>query len=290
MTAGELRPMRLAPSDRAFRWQRWILGDCTCVARKWLPHRLMGAASWTMSACLLRAEDHRLWAWPPRLIRLRQWTSFSPCRRTPPAGTSCWTGSTSWRRFRRTVTLYERLKPALTRRPDLVVMPVSGDIVLGPRSVVEPDLFVIPKPTSSGVHWRDVARLLLVVEVLSRSTAARDRGIKRHVCISAPACRSTGSWISTHGWWSAGGRRTSGRRSWAGGCDGSRPGRTSRSRSTWPRSLWRCWITNPVPPHTAPGDTAGSPPPSPPPSGTVSPAAPGTPPRLPAPVPSTPPR
>ena len=87
----------------------------------------------------------------------------------------------TYRHQRAVTSLYERLKPALARRPDLVVLPVSGDIVLGPRSVVEPDLFVIPKPASSRVHWRDVARPLLAVEVLSRSTAARDRGIKRHL-------------------------------------------------------------------------------------------------------------
>jgi Uma2 family endonuclease len=85
-------------------------------------------------------------------------------------------------RHQRAVTLlYERLKPALAGRPDLVLFPVPGDIVLGPRSVVEPDLFVIPRPASPDIHWRDVSLPQLAVEVLSRGTAARDRGIKRHL-------------------------------------------------------------------------------------------------------------
>ncbi len=73
------------------------------------------------------------------------------------------------------------LLPCLSGRPDLELFPLPGNIVLGPRTVVAPDLFVIPRPASSGVHWRDVARPLLVIEVLSSSTAARDRGVKRRI-------------------------------------------------------------------------------------------------------------
>jgi Uma2 family endonuclease len=79
------------------------------------------------------------------------------------------------------MVLYHRLMPALTRHPDLLLFPVLGDIVLGPRTVVQPDLFVIPKPASADVHWRDVERPLLAVEVLSPGTAGRDRGIKRRL-------------------------------------------------------------------------------------------------------------
>jgi Uma2 family endonuclease len=69
----------------------------------------------------------------------------------------------------------------VSARSDVVLFPVPGDIVLGPKSVVEPDLFLIPKPASTDIHWRDVSPPLLAVEVLSRSTAARDRGIKRQL-------------------------------------------------------------------------------------------------------------
>jgi Uma2 family endonuclease len=79
------------------------------------------------------------------------------------------------------MNLYQLLAPALGGRPDLMLFPVLGDIVVGTRSVVQPDLFVIPKPASMDVHWRDVSLPLLVVEVLSPGTAARDRGIKRQL-------------------------------------------------------------------------------------------------------------
>lgn len=77
--------------------------------------------------------------------------------------------------------LSHRLTPALEGYPDMLLFPIPGDIVLGPRTVVVPDLFVIPKPPSVHVHWRDVERPLLAVEVLSPGTAGRDRGIKRRL-------------------------------------------------------------------------------------------------------------
>jgi Uma2 family endonuclease len=87
----------------------------------------------------------------------------------------------SYRHQHAVTLLYGRLKPALAARSDVILFPVPGDIVLGPNSVVEPDLFLLPKPPSSDIHWRDVSLPLLAVEVLSRSTAARDRGIKRQL-------------------------------------------------------------------------------------------------------------
>ena len=77
--------------------------------------------------------------------------------------------------------LSHRLTSALEGHGDLVLFPVPGDIVLGPQTVVVPDLFVVPRPPSPYVHWRDVARPILAVEVLSPSTAGRDRGIKRRL-------------------------------------------------------------------------------------------------------------
>jgi Uma2 family endonuclease len=60
----------------------------------------------------------------------------------------------------------------------LVMAP--ADVGLSDDTVVEPDLFVVPlvdgrRPRS----WDDVGRLLLVVEILSPSTARADRTIKR---------------------------------------------------------------------------------------------------------------
>jgi Uma2 family endonuclease len=55
-----------------------------------------------------------------------------------------------------------------------------ADVELSDDTVVEPDLFVVPlvdgKPPQS---WQDVGRLLLVVEILSPSTARADRTVKR---------------------------------------------------------------------------------------------------------------
>ncbi len=91
------------------------------------------------------------------------------------------TPSATLRHQRVAMALGLRLLPVLAARSDLELFFVPGDIVLGDRTVVEPDLFVIPRPPSSDIHWRDVGRPLLVIEILSRSTAHRDRGIKRRL-------------------------------------------------------------------------------------------------------------
>lgn len=53
-----------------------------------------------------------------------------------------------------------------------------SDIELSPTRLVQPDLFVIPAELKV-TDWKDVTRLLLVVEVLSSSTARADRVLKR---------------------------------------------------------------------------------------------------------------
>jgi Uma2 family endonuclease len=87
----------------------------------------------------------------------------------------------TYRHQRAVMALYERLKPSVASRPDLVLFAVPGDIVVAPKSVLEPDLFLIPRPATTDIHWRDVGRPVLAVEVLSPGTAGRDRGIKRHL-------------------------------------------------------------------------------------------------------------
>jgi Uma2 family endonuclease len=87
----------------------------------------------------------------------------------------------SLRHQRAAFALGRLLLPSLAERPDLELFAHPGDIVLGDRTVVEPDLFVIPRPASAEVHWRDVGRPVLIIEILSSSTAARDRGIKRRL-------------------------------------------------------------------------------------------------------------
>lgn len=79
------------------------------------------------------------------------------------------------------MALYLRLEPVWRARRDLVVLPTTGDVVLGPRTVVEPDLYVFPRPGSPDTPWREMRLPLLAVEVLSPGTARRDRGIKRNL-------------------------------------------------------------------------------------------------------------
>jgi Uma2 family endonuclease len=85
----------------------------------------------------------------------------------------------SLRHQRAAFQLGQLLYPALVALPDLELFTSPGDIVLGPRTVVQPDVFVIPWPRSSSVHWRDVGLPVLVVEILSPRTATRDRVGKR---------------------------------------------------------------------------------------------------------------
>lgn len=56
-----------------------------------------------------------------------------------------------------------------------------ADVELDPRTLVQPDLFVVPLLDGRRMHdWSDIqGRLLLAVEVLSPSTARADRHLKR---------------------------------------------------------------------------------------------------------------
>jgi len=57
-----------------------------------------------------------------------------------------------------------------------------ADITFSPRRLVQPDLFVVPsRPEGPPEHWIEVRQLLLVVEVISPSTARADRYRKRAI-------------------------------------------------------------------------------------------------------------
>jgi Uma2 family endonuclease len=65
---------------------------------------------------------------------------------------------------------------------ELVVLTSPADIALSPRTLVQPDVFVIRKPPNVRLaRWRDVGVPILAIEFLSPSTAARDRGTKRRI-------------------------------------------------------------------------------------------------------------
>jgi Uma2 family endonuclease len=56
-----------------------------------------------------------------------------------------------------------------------------SDISWGEKKLVQPDVFVLPPDEARKYEWKDVRRLLLVVEILSPSTAHGDRYIKRRL-------------------------------------------------------------------------------------------------------------
>jgi len=64
----------------------------------------------------------------------------------------------------------------------LALLSSPADIRLGPRTLVQPDLFVFRKEPGHRVReWREVSVPVLAVEFLSPSTASRDRGAKRRI-------------------------------------------------------------------------------------------------------------
>jgi Uma2 family endonuclease len=66
------------------------------------------------------------------------------------------------------------------------VMYAPGDVHVNTKNQVQPDIFVVPR-TAAGVPatWRDAPRPILVVEVLSSTTARRDVGPKRELYLRA---------------------------------------------------------------------------------------------------------
>jgi Uma2 family endonuclease len=82
--------------------------------------------------------------------------------------------------------LFSILSPAVAEHADVVLCWSPADVHLGPRTLVQPDLFIARLP-DGGLHapWRDLPTPLLVIEVLSPSTAARDRGAKRRIYLDA---------------------------------------------------------------------------------------------------------
>ena len=55
----------------------------------------------------------------------------------------------------------------------------ESDLEIRPDTTVQPDVFVIPLGAKPIGAWSDIECTLLVIEVLSPSTAHYDRGIKR---------------------------------------------------------------------------------------------------------------
>ena len=74
------------------------------------------------------------------------------------------------------------LHTALAGREDLKILSSPADIVLGPHTLVQPDLFVIRRRAGETIKtWSDVGVPVVAIEFLSPGTAARDRGAKRRI-------------------------------------------------------------------------------------------------------------
>jgi Uma2 family endonuclease len=78
--------------------------------------------------------------------------------------------------------LFTLLRNGLQAHPDLKVLSSPADIVLGPRTLVQPDLFILRiNPAAPPSSWREAGVPLVAIEILSPSTASRDRGAKRRI-------------------------------------------------------------------------------------------------------------
>jgi len=76
--------------------------------------------------------------------------------------------------------LRERLGDFVQRNALGQLFYAPADVELVPGSMVQPDLFVARSVTGARIRLSsDIAELVLAVEVLSPSTASRDRGVKR---------------------------------------------------------------------------------------------------------------
>lgn len=74
------------------------------------------------------------------------------------------------------------LRNTLEASRHVEVFTSPADVVLGPRTLVQPDVFVVRRtPGKKLERWADVGVPLLAIEILSPTTAPRDRGAKRRI-------------------------------------------------------------------------------------------------------------
>ena len=78
------------------------------------------------------------------------------------------------------MALIRRLDPWLRGRGIARMLASPAHLALGEDEVLQPDLFVCRTASGKAVReWSDIAALLLVIEVLSPTTARYDRQLKR---------------------------------------------------------------------------------------------------------------
>jgi Uma2 family endonuclease len=82
--------------------------------------------------------------------------------------------------------LLTMLRLAIADREDVELFMSPADVRLGPRTLVQPDLFIIKSdPERRPTAWSGIGTPVLAIEILSPSTAARDRGRKRRIYLDA---------------------------------------------------------------------------------------------------------
>lgn len=90
------------------------------------------------------------------------------------------TPSPTWRHQRAVGALYRRVHEYVAGHRLGSVVLAPADVELDPRTLVQPDLFVVPLVGGRAPEsWAETSSLHLVVEVLSPSTARADRQVKR---------------------------------------------------------------------------------------------------------------
>ena len=82
---------------------------------------------------------------------------------------------------RMVLALAHRLMHHLGKHGPHEVLVSPAEVRLGANAMVQPDLFVVPRPAGRPSSWSELALPLLVVEVLSPSTARSDRFVKRRL-------------------------------------------------------------------------------------------------------------
>jgi Uma2 family endonuclease len=92
------------------------------------------------------------------------------------------TPSPTWAHQRAILELTIRLADYLRQNPSVEVLFAPAGISAGERTLVQPDVFVMPRgrgPMPGG--WVEVAALALAIEILSPTTARADRHTKRRL-------------------------------------------------------------------------------------------------------------
>lgn len=77
--------------------------------------------------------------------------------------------------------LFESLRAYLRVESVGHAMMSPADISWGPDTLVQPDVFVVPLEQARSLDWANMRTLLLVIEVLSPTTARADRFTKRRL-------------------------------------------------------------------------------------------------------------